>query len=376
MKPARLAVLPDFLEEQWPSMNLVAEQLLLELRSAHADQFDAQRTCPPFAHLGTRFLGQRAAAKNVDRLFNRFVTYPRFARRISASFDVFHVCDHSYSQIIHALPAQRTGVFCHDLDTFRCVLEPAAEPRPRWFRAMAKRILKGMQKAAIVFHATQAVRAQIERLGLVDVSKLIHAPLGVAAEFFDRSLPEPAAPDHPVLLHVSSCIPRKRIDVLLDVFAAARAKLPELKLMQIGGEFTAAQRQQIDRLGIRDAITQRRGLSRVELALLYRSATLVLVTSEAEGFGLPVAEALANGAAVLASDIPVLREVGGEAADYAPVADVARWTSRVIELIENPRSAPDREVRLQWGRRYSWAAHAAIIAGAYARLLDSTPATH
>lgn len=371
MSAARLALLADFPEEQWPSMDLVAEQLLLGLRQHHADRFDTHRACPSFAHPTTHILGQRGAAKNVDRLFNRFVTYPRYARKIGGDFDLFHVCDHSYSQVIHSLPADRTGVFCHDLDTFRCLLEPAIEPRPRWFRAMARRILTGMQKAAIVFHTTMAVRSQIEKYALVDPVRLVHAPLGVAAEFFDRNSTDARASSAPTLLHVGSCIPRKRIDLLLDLLAAVHKRLPEVRLIQIGGEFTPTQRQQIAMLGIENLITQLHGLNRPALARQYRAASLVLVTSDAEGFGLPVAEALASGAAVLASDIPVLREVGGEAAVYAPVGDVRAWSEKVAELLENPTAAPDRQIRLKWGTRYSWQNHSAIIADAYGRVLES-----
>jgi glycosyltransferase involved in cell wall biosynthesis len=371
MSAARLALLPDFPEEQWPSMDLVAEQLLRGLKQNHADRFDTQRFCPPFVHLTTRLLGQGGAAKNADRLFNRFITYPRHARKIARNFDLFHLCDHSYSQVIHALPPGRTGVFCHDLDTFRCLLEPALEPRPRWFRAMARRILTGMQKAAIVFHTTLAVRSQIEKYALVDPSRLVHAPLGVASEFFDGTSTDALQPSALSLLHVGSCIPRKRIDVLLNVFAAVHHRLPETRLIQVGGEFTPAQRQQIANLGIENSITQFQGLNRSALAGHYRAALLVLVTSDAEGFGLPVAEALATGAAVLASDIPVLREVGGGAAVYAPVGDVQAWADKVVELLQNSCSAPDRQIRLKWGERYSWQNHAAIIAEAYGRLLES-----
>ena len=62
------------------------------------------------------------------------------------------------------------------------------------------------------------------------------------------------------------------------------------------------------------------------LAAVYRRAALVLQPSEAEGFGLPVAEALACGTPVLASDLAVLREVGGEAAVYRAVGDVPAWS--------------------------------------------------
>src|SRR5206468_3095008 len=109
---------------------------------------------PPFRNRLRRLAGASGVARNADRLLNRMWDYPRYARGRVCDFDLFHVCDHSYSQLVHRLPAARTGVYCHDLDTFRCLLEPAAEPRPRWFRAMARHILRGMQKAAVVFYST------------------------------------------------------------------------------------------------------------------------------------------------------------------------------------------------------------------------------
>jgi glycosyltransferase involved in cell wall biosynthesis len=90
-----------------------------------------------------------------------------------------------------------------------------------------------------------------------------------------------------------------------------------------------------------------------------------LVPSESEGFGLPVIEALACGAVVIASDIPVLREVGGEAVVYCPVADVAAWSNTIRRVLTEPGFAPTREVRLAMARRYSWREHARIIGQAY-----------
>jgi glycosyltransferase involved in cell wall biosynthesis len=214
------------------------------------------------------------------------------------------------------------------------------------------------------------VREQIEKHGLIDPERLIHAPLGVAAEFFQGDDELPTSDSAPVLLHVGSCIPRKRIDVLLSVVGAVRQHRSDIRLVQVGGEFTSADRSLISQFGLEKSITQVRGVSRLELARLYRAASLVLVTSEAEGFGLPVAEALACGAAVLASDIPVLREVGGDAASYAPVGDVDGWAAKVIDLLQNPNAMPDRAGRLKWGERYSWQTHCDIIAGAYARLVS------
>ena len=370
----RLAVLCDFAEEGWPSMDLTAEMLLKGVQTGYKGRIVAERLCPPFRRRFGRLpgMGRRSAAFNADRLLNRQWDFPRFARKQVDRFDLFHVCDHSYAQLVHALPAERTGVYCHDLDTFRCLLDPAREPRPRWFRAIARRVLRGLQKAALVFYSTQSVRNQILTSALIDPDRLICAPFGISREFTNspgESRLPPGATAQPFLLHVGSCVPRKRIDVLLEVFAQAREQAPGLTLIQVGGRWTAAQQEQIERLHIGSAIQQMRGLTRGQLAALYRSAAVVLQPSEAEGFGLPLIEALACGAAVLASDIPVLREVGGEAVIYRPVGDATAWAASVAELLARPDLVPSLEKRLAQARRYSWTAHAVTVVESYYTLL-------
>jgi glycosyltransferase involved in cell wall biosynthesis len=368
----RLAVVCDFPEEGWPSMDLAAEMLLRELPADRAG-----RVCPRFRPRAGRlpWLGRRRAAFNLDRLVNRLWDYPRYLRGRRHEFAQSHLCDHSYAQLVHVLPAERTAVMCHDVDTFRCLLEPGREPRPAWFRAVARHVLAGLRKAAVVFYTTEAVRRSIEAFGVIDPDRLVHAPNGVSAEFTpDGEADDVAAfvasatAGRPYVLHVGSCIPRKRIDVLLDVFAAVRRQAPGLLLVQVGGDWTAPQRERLGRLGLGASVVQLRGLERRHLAGLYRRAAAVLQPSEAEGFGLPVVEALACGAVVLASDIPVLREVGGAGAVYCPVADVAAWGEQLGPVLADPEAAPPRSARLAQGRRYTWAAHARTIAAAYAGL--------
>jgi glycosyltransferase involved in cell wall biosynthesis len=376
IRPPRLAVFADFPEEGWPSMDLCAEKLLAHLPRDGPDAVESVRVCPPFRRLAGRLPGAGRFGFNADRVLNRFVHFPRHARRIASQFDLFHVVDHSYAALVHALPAGRTGVYCHDLDAIRCLIDPAADPRPRWFRSLARRILGGLQKAAVVFHSTTAVRDQLLAAGLVPPDRLVAAPYGVAEEFTPDPLPgEPALPalgplaSRPWLAHVGSCAPRKRIDVLLDVLARLREKRPDLALVKVGGDWTEAHREQIARLRLADAIVHLRDLTRAELASVYRQAALVLVPSSAEGFGLPVIEALACGAVVVASDIPSLREAGGPAAVHAPVGDVPAWVNAVERLLTDPGSAPPRSERLAWASRFTWTAHAGVIARAYRRLL-------
>lgn len=385
----RLGIFPDFPEEGWQSMDLCADMLMAELSASANHRIAATRLSPAYRRLTHH--------RNVDRLLNRMWLLPRFASKRLDQFDAFHIVDHSYSQLLHALPANRTGVFCHDLDTFGCLLDPARNPRPRWFRAMSRQILAGMQKAAIVFYTTEPVREQIVRHGLVSENRLVKCPLGIAPGFdgrlhdvpfaspglfgADRDDQNDSVPPSQMsdalfsdlyILHVGSCIARKRIDVLLRVFAAVRATHPELKLVKVGGPFDAGQQSLIDELNLRPHINLMPNVPRHRLAELYRQARLVLQPSNAEGFGLPVIEALACGATVIASNIPVLREVGGNAVLFAPVGDVDAWAEQVRRMLDDPLSAPAHEIKLAQAAKYSWQAHARIIASTYLNLIDAS----
>ena len=366
----RLAVLRDFREERWPSMDLCADMLLTNLPRVAPD-FYAVDCSPAYRRRLTTvpLVRRRAFAENADRLLNRFRTYPLYVRRIRNDYAAFHLVDHSYSQLVHELPAERTGVYCHDLDTFRSLLHPDEEPRPRWFREMMTRVLDGMRRAAIIFHTTAVVGREIVAAGIAPAARLVHAPNGVAPEYLAApSAPSPLPPGPPYVLHVGSCIDRKRIDVLLDVFARLRRDR-ELRLTQVGGRWTERQIEQIASLGIADRVVQLAGCSRPELAVLYRNAAIVLQPSDAEGFGLPVVEALACGANVVASDIPVLREIGGDAVSFAPVADIPAWNDVAGRLLDAPETAPSLEVRRAWAAKFTWEAQARTIAAAYRKLL-------
>jgi len=376
--PPHLAILTDFPDEGWPSMDLCADMLLDHLPRGGPLAVEAARLCPPFRRLATRLpsVGRWHATFNADRLLNRFIVFPRYARRAIRRFDLFHVADHTYAQLVHALPAGRTGVYCHDVDAFRCLFDQGAYPRPRWFRALSEHILSGLRKAAVVFHNSEAVGEEIRRAGLIDPNRLVHVPLGVAPEFTPGTILPPVElpwladlDGRPWVLHVGTCNKRKRIDVLLDVVAAVRVTVPDLRLVKVGGEWSADHRERIARLGLAGAITHVCGLTRGELAEVYRLAGVVLIPSGAEGFGLPVIEALACGAAVVASDIPSLREAGGPAAAFVPVGDVGAWSDQVATLLTDPAAAPPRADRLAWAGRFTWTAHAETIARAYHRLL-------
>jgi glycosyltransferase involved in cell wall biosynthesis len=178
------------------------------------------------------------------------------------------------------------------------------------------------------------------------------------------------------ILHVGSTIQRKRIDILLRVVAVLRKEFPQLRLVRVGGAFTREQRKLADALGIGHLITELPFLDKHVLASIYRQAALVLQPSEAEGFGLPVVEALACGTPVVASDLPVLREVGGRAATYCPVADVAAWSETVSTLLHERLLHPERwserrNLGIAQAAKFSWTEYARNMAALYHELMTA-----
>jgi glycosyltransferase involved in cell wall biosynthesis len=225
-----------------------------------------------------------------------------------------------------------------------------------------------------------ATRAELLAHGLVEPERAVVVPNGVhpscspqadprADEEAARLLGEPVD-DVFELLHVGSTIPRKRIDVLLNVFAAVRKEFPSARLVRVGGNFTREQLRLVDQLDLARSISVLPHLERKVLAAVYRRAALVLQPSEREGFGLPVIEALACGTAVVASDLPVLRETGGVAARYCSVANILGWTETVVESLLEMKHQPQawserRKAGTVQAGNFSWAKYASQMAKLY-----------
>lgn len=123
--------------------------------------------------------------------------------------------------------------------------------------------------------------------------------------------------DESFFLLVSSLDPRKNIKVAIEAFMA----MPNIKLKIVGG----GNRVFGDSTGIHNLPPNVELLGRIddeELVSLYTSATAFIFPSIYEGFGIPPLEAMACGCPVIASDIPVLREVCGNSALYFNPFDV------------------------------------------------------
>lgn len=390
----RVGLVCDLAEEGWPSMDLVAERLDHHLRTDHASTVAVTRLCPQLVRRFSRVPGvaPRGISWTADRLLNRYLDFPRWLRGVRAAdrFDLFHVVDHSYAHLVHGLPARRSVVTCHDLDAFRGVIDPVASRRSPLLRPMARYTLDGLAAAARVVCVSRAVRDELLAYRIVPAERIVVIPNGVHPS---RSADPDAAADAaatallgepssavPELLHVGSTIPRKRIDRLLRVCAGLTQVVPGVRLVRVGGPLTSAQQALASELGLETRIRTLPFVEHPVLSAVYRRAALVLLTSDAEGFGLPVVEALGSGTPVVATDLPVLREVGGEAVSYCRGDDLRHWVETVAALLrerdrEPARWTRRRETGLRHAARFSWRTYTDEMVRVYERLreIDATP---
>jgi glycosyltransferase involved in cell wall biosynthesis len=380
----RAAILFDFAEENWPSMDLVGKALWEKLQAHHAQEIEAVVIRPVFRRRFTRADGMRSlpAMFNADRILNRFIDYPLAVRRYRNQFDIFHLTDHSYSHLVHHLPRECTVITCHDLDSFRCILDPTPDRRSLPFRMMTQRIVDGLRNAAAVACVSEATRQQLSRSQLVPTERMTTIPNGVDEVFTPVSaetddyeaerLIGPVRPEAVEILHVGSTISRKRIDILLRVFARIRRCYPQARLIRVSGPFTATQNALLHQLGLGSATKVLPFIPASTLAALYRRASMVLITSEAEGFGLPVVEAMACGTTVAASDIPALREVGGDAVLFAKPGDVDEMVRLALAVLQDKRrngpQAWRRQRAIANAARFSWVECARQYAALYQRV--------
>jgi glycosyltransferase involved in cell wall biosynthesis len=167
--------------------------------------------------------------------------------------------------------------------------------------------------------------------------------MGVEDEFRPEGPLELPAPVEQILagrtpnvLHVGAMTVRKRIDLLLRTFAVIQRSFPKAMLVRVGGSLSPEMRSLARELGVEPAIGTLPFLSRGQLAAVFRRADLFLFTSDREGFGLPVLEAMASGLPVVSRAIPAVQEVAGDSIWSVRGADHEALGEAAITLLKSP----------------------------------------
>jgi len=139
-------------------------------------------------------------------------------------------------------------------------------------------------------------------------------------------------------LMVGSFEERKNIQIAIEAFAELSDLSEQIKLILVG-QSSHYQRQMIELVKekrLEDRVIFPGYVPERELATLYSMATAFLFPSAAEGFGLPLVEAMATGCPIIASDLKVFHEIGGDAVSYLPVGNMPMLADEMLEMIKSP----------------------------------------
>ncbi|MCL5774752.1 MAG: glycosyltransferase [Patescibacteria group bacterium] len=129
----------------------------------------------------------------------------------------------------------------------------------------------------------------------------------------------------------------------------------EFILAVVGGRpFNLRELEEVEKLAMKDRVKILGFVDEIELNILYRNCVGFVFPSLYEGFGLPIIEALACGARVLAADIPAFKEVGGSLIDYFNPANEQSLLSALDGLVEGKHKSLDNHLRDTLIHRFDW----------------------
>lgn len=287
----------------------------------------------------------------------------RAAFAASRGCDVFLSSNSYLTTILLRIPAVTV---VYDLMAF----DPKTQPNRRSAIVERLTLSAAVRRSAVLWCISEATAGaltakhpqagtKIEVIPLAASSGVLRAPPAGL-----EGLPEPG-----FVLAVGTLEPRKNLPRLVDAYRLLPSELQDAHpLVIVGargwrtGETLAALRS----LGQRCILLGH--VSDADLAELYRRCAVFCYPSLGEGFGLPVLEAMAAGAAVLTSSVSSLPEVGGDAVEYADP-----WmVSEIAGALEGLLRSPDRRRQLgmraaERSGRFSWRRTAELVLEALER---------
>ncbi len=277
--------------------------------------------------------------------------WPTLARQ--AGVDLLH----SMAFVTPVLTRLPTIVTVYDLSPVH--YPEAFTPFKRWY--LQTQMRRSARAATRVVAIAEDGKRDIHESFGVPLERIDVVPPVVGAEF--RPIPTTDFADfrqqhnltRPFILHVGTLQPRKNIPILIKAFAAL--KNPELDLVLIGGKgwlydeiFTL-----VEQLGLKNNVHFTGFASAETLPYYYNAASLFVMPSVYEGFGIPIVEAMACGTPVIVANASSLPEVAGEAGLLFDPNDVDELTERINSVLTNKaQTVIMRDRGLVQAENYSW----------------------
>lgn len=307
----------------------------------------------------------------------RVSTPENYIRRVDVSRKKFFIKQHSSSDIarvFYELPkraaefkaniihATYIGPINTSTELVLTVHDLAFKRFPEFFSLRERLIFNcllplSMRKAGAIIVPSRFTRGELLEL-FPEYKDKIFTTYEAASKVFkpmdrrkaQRKVNEKMRVQIPFILAFNGRIAKKNINRVIDSFSRISSDFPDLQLVIVGGKHHIRKsKHELKRIKILKDITDE------ELNLLYNATELVIYYSVYEGFGLPILEAFSCQTPVVASDIPVHREIIGDVPLYANPRRSGELADRIRRLMSNSKL---REKIGQEGSRlasvYNW----------------------
>lgn len=258
-------------------------------------------------------------------------------------------------------------VTVHDLLSFE-----KPEYIPGRYGFILRTLLQNSVRAAkLVLTDSVATAHDLEKYLGLSPSRVVVTPLAaMTPSEVDRTMES----SEPFLISVGNNLPHKNLEILLTVIQGIPESLRP-RLIFTGGN-PEPLREKIRSLELDDWVEHRGWVSDKVLENLYANAIALILPTRFEGFGLPVLEAMQRCCPVICSDIPVLREVGGDAALYVDTSSKSAIRQAVEELLNSAERRENlKSMGLLRSQEFSWARTAAETAQVLMGVIDESSST-
>ena len=273
--------------------------------------------------------------------------------------------------VVHAahpllIPARRAAqvVTIHDLFFLAHPDRTQGAEIARDYAALAR--AHAQRALAVITPSRHTARLVMEQLSVPADRVYVCAP---GAPAWTTLGLEPRRPAAGYILFVGTLEPRKNVGVLLDAYARLAARSPTVPRLVLAGAARPEAAEWLARIArppLSGRVTHLGYVPEAEREQLYAGASVLVLPSLDEGFGIPVLEAMAAGVPVVASTRGALPEVVADAGVLIDALDADGLAAALERLIADPAWAADRaQAGLVRARAFTWSAAATRLREAY-----------